>query len=390
MLALSRFLACVLILVCAAAVPRVGRAQDAEQATTPEGALGTAATAWTCPVHREIHAEHPGPCPICERDLVETRLDQSWTCPIHPVIAEPEGGSCPICQRTLIPITVEVGWVCPMHPEVHELHEGTCPICRMDLVRQDQARPHEDHNPKHGGIFFMAPDSWHHLEGTYPEPGIFRVHFYDNYSQPLSAGELTGRAVLKEVYDADTQKTYEAVARPLRLVEADGGTTMEARVGNLRLPAEVTAKIRFEPDGSEERFDFIFAELSVEPVEGAPTETAEAELFARKAIPDTPDDIAFEIATRDLKIQQLIRKGQFGDVWIPALEAKDLALALDSHLARLPRMDQYTLRLAMKQFVRSAWMLDWYGDLGNKQQVADAYALFGSAVGDIKLVYDLP
>ena len=29
----------------------------------------------------------------------------------------------------------------------------------------------------------MAPDNWHHLEGTYPEEGVFRVYLYDNFSQ---------------------------------------------------------------------------------------------------------------------------------------------------------------------------------------------------------------
>ena len=375
----------------------VGLAQAPEPAAGQIDPAAGPVAAWTCPVHREVQTDHPGPCPICQRDLVETLIDRAWTCPVHSVIVEHEAGSCPICQRSLIPVTVEVGWVCPMHPEIHELHEGICPICKMDLVREDQARPHEDHNPKHGGIFFMAPDRWHHLEGTYPSPGVFRVHFFDNYSQPLGAEEFEGRVVLEEIYDAESRKTHEAKAHPLRLVtggEADG-TYMEASVGALGFPAEVAAKIRFESDGPEERFDFIFADYSVATGGGASTEATEggeAELFAQqaKAIPDNPDDIAFEIATRDLKIQQLIRRGQFGDVWIPALEAKDLVLALDGHLAPLEPDRQQALRMAMKQLVRSAYMLDWYGDLGNKQLVSDAYALFGSAVGDIKTIYDLP
>ena len=32
------------------------------------------------------------------------------------------------------------------------------------------AGAHMAHSPRHGGTVFMAPDSFHHIEGTYPEP----------------------------------------------------------------------------------------------------------------------------------------------------------------------------------------------------------------------------
>ena len=55
-----------------------------------------------------------------------------------------------------------------------------------------RAGSHADHIAKHGGIFFMDGNLYHHLEGTYPEPGLFRVYLYDDYTRPLDARGTTG------------------------------------------------------------------------------------------------------------------------------------------------------------------------------------------------------
>ena len=362
---------------------------------------------WTCPMHPEIHATHDGPCPICNMNLVETRRVEAWTCPLHSVILETEGGTCPIGGRTLVPLRLELSWTCPDHPDVTSLEPSICPIDGgRQLVQKLSALPHEDHTPKHGGIFFMAPDNWHHLEGTYPEPGRFIVHLYDNYSQPMTAGATKGRVVLNERYDVNTGEIHELLAYPL--LAAPDGTYLEAGVGTQDFPTEITAKVRFEPGGPEERFDFIFADYSSDPGTAPPAPTTAAVeppsptpapvtspppaavTLIAPTIPDAPADIASEIASRDVRIDELMAEGAFTEIYIPALEAKDLALALTPHLDGLPAPHQLTVRLAVKTLVRGAWMLDWYGDLGNRQRVQEAYALFGSAVVDIKAAYAIP
>ena len=86
----------------------------------------------------------------------------------------------------------------------------------------------------------------------------------------------------------------------------------------------------------------------------------------------------------------MIGRGAFAEIFIPALQAKELALALQEHGAELPEAGRNQVRIAVRHIVRAAYLLDWYGDLGNKTDVDNAYRVFGSAVGELSAVYDLP
>lgn len=351
---------------------------EALQRDTPEVTL-----AWTCPIHREITESGEGTCPICERRLEPTLVKRAWSCPIHAVVSEDVPGTCPICQRDLYLITEEVRYACPMHPQQTSHQEGECNICHMALVASTSTRPHQDHNPKHGGMFFMAPNNWHHLEGTYPEEGVFRAYLFDNFSEPMNAKDFKGRAVLKEVFDTDTKQTRELLAYPL-LPSADGAY-LEAHVGGDPLPREITAKVQFDRNGAFERFDFIFTELS-EDVEAVSDASALAN--AELTIPDNPRGIAREIAERNVLVRDLVASGAMSEIYLPALQAKTLAVALEAHIDSLPAPKRRELDWAVKQLVRSAWLLDDYGDLGNREKVYAAYDMFEEAVETIGSVLD--
>jgi len=341
----------------AAVVSEAGQIQAAEELI------------WTCPVHREETSTAEGLCVQCGRPLVRARVTLVWSCPLH-ALAEAEPGKCRVCGRDLYPVSQEVSFVCPMHPEVRELEPGSCPICRMALVSSTSARPHQDHNPKHGGIFFMAPDAWHHLEGTYPEDGYFRVQVYDNFSQPLSAKAFKGRVVLKEAFDPVSRETRELLAYPL--LPSRDGSHLEARVPNGSLPLELAAKIQFEKDGPFERFDFVFASLSNASATDPPSALVDL------VVPEDPEAVAAAIVERDRRVQELLAKGAFNEIYIPALEAKDLALALEAHLSSAA--DPASLGWALKELVRAAWLLDDSGDLGNREKLALAYERFEEAI----------
>ena len=101
---------------------------------------------------------------------------------------------------------------CPMHPEVTSSAPGKCPKCGMALVKvvppasgghdhksgdhsHDPARPHADHNPKHGGMLGMQGD--YHLELVAHHGGDIEVYVYDAYTQPLKVDKGKGTVRLE-------------------------------------------------------------------------------------------------------------------------------------------------------------------------------------------------
>ena len=251
---------------------------------------------------------------------------------------------------------------------------------------------HMDHSPRHGGRVFMAPDGFHHIEGTYPEPGVFRLYATDNYREPVDVTMWMGRVVLEEEYDAATDEFIEVEAA--YLLPSPGGAYLEAEVGDRPLPTDFIAKIRVVEDYPEDRFDFIFSELTSDApalTVSAPADVPAALPLAERIRPRIPErtlDIVYAIDERNGEIARLVAEGRFTEIFIPALQSKELALALDQRTAALPTAGRNQVRIAVRSLVRAAWLLDWYGDLGNKQQVSEAHDVFNEAVEGINRVYD--
>ena len=250
---------------------------------------------------------------------------------------------------------------------------------------------HMDHSPRHGGRVFMAPDSFHHIEGTHPEPGVFRLYATDNYREPVDVTMWMGRVVLEEDYDPATDEFVEV--EWAALLPSPDGAYLEAEVGDRPLPSDFIAKIRMVEDYPEDRFDFIFTELTsdapVRTVAAVPDIPATLPLAERirPRIPERTLDIVSGISARNDEIERLVTEGRFTEIFIPALQSKELALALDQRAEALPAEGRNQVRIAVRSLVRAAWLLDWYGDLGNKQQVSEAHDVFNEAVRGINQVY---
>lgn len=351
---------------------------------------------WICPMHPDIVQDARGTCPICKMALEPVRLDRVWSCPIHSVVHEKAAGRCPVCGRDLIPVTMAVTWTCAGEagqPPTTRPDPGSCADGSQAVITY-APQPHGNHNPQHGGVFFMAPDSWHHVEGAYPRAGVFRLYLYDDYSRTLPRDRL--RRVAARV------ETDRSVA----LVVVSGGQYLEARLPRMKLPAQLTAKVRFKPGEPERRFDFAFEAYSVEPTATAtststPTAPLVASGFSRNtasdsktsptevrlkadATRDAEQSMLLELRARAKQIADAIGRRAFSEVWVPALEAKDIALAIEAHAADAAAPHRRAISAAVKGLVRAAWLLDAYGDLGNAQQIGDAHTQFVEAMKQLE------
>ena len=257
---------------------------------------------------------------------------------------------------------------------------------------------HMDHAPQHGGTVFMAPDGFHHIEGTYADEGIFRLYATDNFREPVDVRSWSGRAVLEEAYDSTTDEFTEVVA--FQLKPDAGAAYLEAVIEGTSLPTEVTAKVQFGINGEtfpEERFDFVFTAFTAagqpdgrDSASGAPVE-APLPLSVRiqPDLPELTTDLVASIGVRLEQLRTLIEAGRFPELFVPALQGKEIALELETRdeIDSLPPRARSELRIAVRQIVRAAYLLDWYGDLGNKQQVAGAFDVYSTAVRQLMQAY---
>lgn len=433
--------------------PRAALALGVVVICTGEGALGAQAdqavpVSYVCTMDADVVDDKPGMCPVCKMTLQPVRIESAFSCPNHAAIIRDRTGVCPIDKRELVPVFINHFWDCGEVPEHLYASPQKCAGGKPAEERR-VVRAHGDHNPRHGGQFFMASDKWHHVEGTYPREGQFRLFMYDNFTQPLELTGVIGRVFMRE----DNGRELDVSALKL---SADGNV-LEAAVAAGPFPLKMTAKIKFKPQTPEERFDFAFPGVSVEPVTTpapaltgatrqaafspkpvavapppspaprlaaappspaptpasaetspapaaaappaatigvAPNAAAPAQSLSRteaeQLIQDLPRNTADLLKLLDLRAQEiktLVDDGSFGMVWVPTMLAKEVALALGDHASELPERQQASLSNAVRRLVLSAWRLDQYGDLGDREKITGAHNTFAAAAAEIKAAY---
>lgn len=399
---------------------------------------------YVCPMasDAEVVDTKPGKCPLCGMQLEPVRLDTAWSCPNHAAVIRDKAGACPIDKRELVRVVVAKYWTCGDKPDEKLPDPGKCGNGSPRKLNT-ALRAHGDHNPRYGGSFFMAEDKWHHLEGTYPSAGLFRMFFYDNFTKPLSPKKFTGRVFFEEA-GKETASFPMTVSR--------NGQTLDAQIKGMpaqpakTTPVKLAAKIKFDPKLPEQRFDFFFIDYTKAPPSTPPApkpaataaapasppagtapvaastvkpatapvpspaqatpeptpsntpsplpQNSSAATLSRtdaaqlvENLPSSPTELLKLLEQRTTEVKQAIADGQYGYVYIPALLSKDIALAIGDQASQLPDAKQNHASAAVRRLVIAAWDLDFYGDLGNKDKITEAYDSFASAFADIKAAY---
>ncbi len=111
---------------------------------------------WTCGMHPDVILDHPGQCPKCGMNLVpvkagvdEAPSEHNMDMPMDTKHPKAPGDSG------------HLSYTCPMHPEVHSDHPGQCPQCGMNLVPEkapEKASPSQSSATGKGKIlYWQAP-----------------------------------------------------------------------------------------------------------------------------------------------------------------------------------------------------------------------------------------
>jgi hypothetical protein len=216
---------------------------------------------YICPTPGEASPpdDKPGKCPKSGEPLVPVRLVTAYSCLKNELFLREGPGLCPTDRTDMVRLTAAMHFTCKNDSRVREMNPGPC-ADGSPRIKAFARIPHGDHNARHGGPYVaMATDQWHHLEGTFVSPGVFRLYVSDDMARPFSAAQLSGRVSM-----ANTNAEAVGPSYALVLSKTDH-SVLEAKLPKTTFPFDVKLFMKFKPDDKEQVFDFTFKEYSREP-----------------------------------------------------------------------------------------------------------------------------
>jgi hypothetical protein len=257
--------------------------------------------------------------------------------------------------------------------------EGAANLLRSGTPQSGDPRAaaHMDHSPLHGGQFFMAANSYHHLEGALPRPGEFDLYVYDDYKRPLDPRNFAGDVVF-ETFDKAKGEWLET-SYPLA---AEPGLPFLRAMIPEKMPAEFFASVWLA--GERTRFDFYFEEPSREPSAADLARYAALGPHSHQrpplVVPDAAAGVIAELGRRTELLRELVGRGDWLALHVPAFDAIDLAQALLDKLEGLSARDRGRVRQAVARTLQSAAELDRAGDLADAGRALRAFQRYDEAV----------
>lgn len=258
---------------------------------------------------------------------------------------------------------------------------GLCPDCGQPVA----GLGHMDHTPVHGGWqFFMVDNLYHHLEGTMPNPGEFRMYFYDDWKKPIDPRNFSGSLFIEHEDETTGEVTEQAF--PFG-IDKEGDEFFTARLPE-NLPIAFYTRVWFA--GEEKRYDFEFDELTVEPPEDAPRMPVllhDDSDYIPIEVPDSVEAIVQLIVEQDAALIQHIESQQWLAFHAPAFDTKVLVAALARKDQGLSIRQRGQLKKATASINRGANALENAGHVVDAARAHRAYQTYAQGIEWIKTLY---
>jgi hypothetical protein len=149
-------------------------------------------------------------------------------------------------------------WVCHGETQGASVFPGMDGTNAAQGMSEPKRMPHMNDKPKHGGLFFMAQDGVHHVEGLLLPSHIFRLYIYDMYADPLAPEKM------KEAKGTIQVGQSSSAAKIPLMLSREEETMQAALRQDLAPPVTVTLFIHFpdSPQDKPEKFTFHFKDYS--------------------------------------------------------------------------------------------------------------------------------